>query len=226
MHGTSLVKLPRRIDISTCGPWMYPTNSQITMLATLTPASRSMPLSSSASLYYHCSRVPMRAWSLVPKSTHTLIEINVRSSRRPFLWWMAVTCLACRHSDTFDSQAISFAMADDASVAFVKACPLTKRSWNKARLLSKEAVHQPQDSCSAPPFRPGFSLHWAGLMAQSLKHATLEYFHLKCLLLVSMKFNLVKMRVHHLQAQALLCTAIAAGLHHRSDAVCVIDTDL
>lgn len=48
---------------------------------------------------------------------------------------------------------------------------------------------------------------------QGLKHATLEMLQVKCLLMLSMKINLIKMRAHYTASQTLLATAIAMGYH-------------
>ncbi|RMZ79835.1 hypothetical protein DV737_g3214, partial [Chaetothyriales sp. CBS 132003] len=52
---------------------------------------------------------------------------------------------------------------------------------------------------------------------QGLKHATLEFFQLRCLLMLSMKLNLIKMRTHYPLSQSLLATAMAAGLHRTAN---------
>ncbi|RMZ85921.1 hypothetical protein DV736_g6525, partial [Chaetothyriales sp. CBS 134916] len=52
---------------------------------------------------------------------------------------------------------------------------------------------------------------------QGLKHATLEFFQLKCLLMLSIKLNLIKMRTHYPLSQSLLATAMAAGLHRSAN---------
>ncbi|RMZ76851.1 hypothetical protein DV738_g4738, partial [Chaetothyriales sp. CBS 135597] len=54
---------------------------------------------------------------------------------------------------------------------------------------------------------------------QGLKHATLEFFQLKCLLMLSMKLNLIKMRTHYPLSQSLLATAMTAGLHRSANAL-------